>query len=67
MRGTAEELENLREEKADAERKEKATAEIIRQQKESIVTLEAKYKDEQSLRKKYYNTIEARMLMMTSL
>jgi hypothetical protein len=67
LRGTAEELENLREEKADAERKEKATAEIIRQQKESIVTLEAKYKDEQSLRKKYYNTIEARMLMMTSL
>jgi len=52
------ELEELRELKADVDRKDKAAAEIIKQQKDSIEELEGKYREEQTLRKRYFNMME---------
>ena len=52
------ELEGLRELRADVERKDKQTAEIIKHQSASIAELEAKYTEESSLRKRYFNMME---------
>ncbi|XP_008781684.1 kinesin-like protein KIN-14I isoform X2 [Phoenix dactylifera] len=52
------ELEELREFKEDIDRKNEQTAEILRRQGAQLVELEALYKEEQILRKRYYNTIE---------
>ena len=53
-----EELESLRELRADIERKEKQTAEIIKRQSATIEDLEAKYQEESTLRKRYFNMME---------
>ncbi|KAG1326820.1 kinesin-like protein KIN-14I [Cocos nucifera] len=52
------ELEELRELKEDIDRKNEQTAEILRRQGAQLVELEALYKEEQILRKRYYNMIE---------
>eukprot|EP00958_Prasinococcus_capsulatus_P007212 scaffold668_cov385-Prasinococcus_capsulatus_cf.AAC.17 len=52
------ELEELREMKADVQRKEKQNAQIITRQGEQIAELEALYKEEQVLRKRYFNMME---------
>ena len=53
-----EELESLRELRADIERKEKQTADIIKRQSATIEDLEAKYQEESTLRKRYFNMME---------
>ena len=53
-----EELEALREMKADVERKEKYTADIIKNQSAAIAELEKKYQEESTLRKRYFNQME---------
>eukprot|EP00899_Mesostigma_viride_P014526 jgi/Mesvir1/23074/Mv10000-RA.2 len=52
------ELQELREFKADVDRKDAQTAVVIRQQGERITELERLYKDEQKLRKQYFNAME---------
>ncbi|XP_062184363.1 kinesin-like protein KIN-14I [Phragmites australis] len=52
------ELDELREFKADVDRKNQQTAEILKRQGAQLVELENLYKQEQVLRKRYYNTIE---------
>nr|XP_029118654.1 kinesin-like protein KIN-14I isoform X2 [Elaeis guineensis] len=52
------ELEELRELKEDIDRKNEQTAEILRRQGAQLVELEVLYKEEQILRKRYYNMIE---------
>ncbi|XP_074560216.1 kinesin-like protein KIN-14I [Curcuma longa] len=52
------ELEELREFKADIDRKNEQTVAILKKQGAQIIELEALYKEEQILRKRYYNTIE---------
>lgn len=52
------ELDELREMKADIERKEKQHAEIISRQGAQLNELEALYKEEQVLRKRYFNQME---------
>eukprot|EP00850_Spirogloea_muscicola_P016207 SM000130S27094 [mRNA] locus=s130:100733:108576:+ [translate_table: standard] len=52
------ELEGLREEKEDWSRKEAASAEVIRKQGEQIAELEMLYKEEQLLRRRYFNMME---------
>eukprot|EP00850_Spirogloea_muscicola_P012692 SM000083S22739 [mRNA] locus=s83:230146:240228:+ [translate_table: standard] len=52
------ELEGLREEKEDWNRKEAASAEVIRKQGEQIAELELLYKEEQLLRRRYFNMME---------
>ena len=54
----AAELDELREMKADIERKEKQHAAIISKQGAQINELEALYKEEQVLRKRYFNQME---------
>ena len=53
-----EELAELRELKADIERKEKQTAEMLKTQATRIQELEAKYQEESTLRKRYFNQME---------
>ena len=53
-----EELEQLREFKADVDRKDKQTAEIIKSQSAAIAELEGKYLEELTLRKRYFNMME---------
>jgi hypothetical protein len=53
-----EELEHLRDLRADVERNDKLTAEIIRSQSEKIVDLDRKYVEECTLRKRYFNQME---------
>ncbi|KAG0454497.1 hypothetical protein HPP92_023789 [Vanilla planifolia] len=53
-----EELEELREIKKDIDRKNEQTAALFKRQGAQISELEALYKEEQILRKKYYNVIE---------
>ena len=53
-----EELAELRELKADVERKEKQTAEMLKTQATRIQELEAKYQEESMLRKRYFNQME---------
>jgi len=52
------ELEDLREMKADMERKDAQTSAIIKRQAEQIEQLENLYREEQILRKKYFNKME---------
>ncbi|PKA52840.1 Kinesin-like calmodulin-binding protein like [Apostasia shenzhenica] len=52
------ELDELREMKEDIDRKNEQTAVILKKQVAQLVELEALYKEEQVLRKRYYNIIE---------
>eukprot|EP00976_Prorocentrum_cordatum_P103658 1193556-Prorocentrum_minimum.AAC.10 len=54
----ATELEELRELKADMDRKDAQTSAIIKRQAEQIEQLENLYREEQILRKKYFNMME---------
>uniref|UniRef100_A0A1D1YVK4 Kinesin-like calmodulin-binding protein n=1 Tax=Anthurium amnicola TaxID=1678845 RepID=A0A1D1YVK4_9ARAE len=58
LQNNLQELEELRELKEDIDRKNEQTAAILRRQGDQIVELEALYKEEQVLRKRYFNTIE---------
>ncbi|THU58137.1 hypothetical protein C4D60_Mb03t11010 [Musa balbisiana] len=58
LQNNAKELEELREWKADIDRKNEQTAAILKKQGAQLIELEALYKEEQVLRKKYYNMIE---------
>ncbi|MQL94013.1 hypothetical protein Taro_026663, partial [Colocasia esculenta] len=58
LQNNLKELDELRELKEDIDRKNEQTAAILRRQGEQIVELEALYKEEQVLRKRYFNTIE---------
>lgn len=52
------ELEELREMKEDINRKNEQTAAILKMQGTQLAELESLYKEEQVLRKRYFNTIE---------
>ncbi|ONK70201.1 uncharacterized protein A4U43_C05F31310 [Asparagus officinalis] len=52
------ELEELREMKEDIDRKNEQTAAILKRQATQLVEIEALYKEEQVLRKRYYNMVE---------
>ncbi|EES13049.1 hypothetical protein BDA96_06G280500 [Sorghum bicolor] len=58
LQSSLKELDELREFKADVDRKNQQTAEILKRQGAQLVELENLYKQEQVLRKRYYNTIE---------
>ncbi|XP_010928759.1 kinesin-like protein KIN-14I isoform X2 [Elaeis guineensis] len=58
LQNNLKELEELREFKEDIDRKNEQTAEILKKQGAQLVELEALYKEEQILRKRYYNMIE---------
>nr|CAB3486087.1 unnamed protein product [Digitaria exilis] len=58
LQNSLKELDELREFKADVDRKNQQTAEILKRQGAQLVELENLYKQEQVLRKRYYNTIE---------
>lgn len=45
----------------DVDRKNQQTAEILKRQGAQLVELENLYKQEQVLRKRYYNTIEGKL------
>ncbi|KAL5707342.1 Kinesin-like protein KIN-14E [Ranunculus cassubicifolius] len=52
------ELEELREMKEDIDRKNEQTASLLKKQGAQLLEMEALYKEEQVLRKRYFNTIE---------
>lgn len=52
------ELEELREMKEDIDRRNEQTAAILKKQAMQLIEIEALYKEEQVLRKRYYNMIE---------
>lgn len=52
------ELEELREMKEDIDRKNEQTAAILKKQAAQLFEIEALYKEEQVLRKRYYNMVE---------
>ncbi|OAY80722.1 Kinesin-like calmodulin-binding protein [Ananas comosus] len=58
LQNNVKELEELREFKADIDRKNEQTAAILQKQGAQLAELEALYREEQILRKRYYNTIE---------
>ncbi|KAJ7514668.1 hypothetical protein O6H91_23G054700 [Diphasiastrum complanatum] len=58
LRGNIQELDNLREMKEDLDRKDAQSVEMIKWQANRISELETLYKDEQVLRKRYYNLME---------
>nr|AEV41045.1 putative kinesin motor domain-containing protein [Oryza minuta] len=58
LQNSLKELDELREFKADVDRKNQQTAEILKRQGAQLIELENLYKQEQVLRKRYYNTIE---------
>ncbi|XP_058073306.1 kinesin-like protein KIN-14I [Magnolia sinica] len=58
LQNSLRELEELREMKEDIDRKNEQTAAILKKQGAQLVELEALYKEEQVLRKRYFNTIE---------
>lgn len=58
LKNNLKELEELREMKEDIDRKNEQTAAILKMQGAQLVELEALYKEEQILRKRYFNTIE---------
>nr|CAD1820588.1 unnamed protein product [Ananas comosus var. bracteatus] len=58
LQNSVKELEELREFKADIDRKNEQTATILQKQGAQLAELEALYREEQILRKRYYNTIE---------
>ncbi|KAJ6809319.1 kinesin-like protein KIN-14I [Iris pallida] len=58
LQNNLKELDELREMKEDVDRKNEQTAMILKKQAAQLVEFEALYKEEQILRKRYYNTIE---------
>ncbi|KAL2609200.1 hypothetical protein R1flu_027773 [Riccia fluitans] len=52
------ELDELREMKEDIDRKNEQTAAIVKRQADQIIELEGHYKEEQVLRKRYFNMME---------
>ncbi|XP_042494807.1 kinesin-like protein KIN-14I isoform X2 [Macadamia integrifolia] len=58
LQRNSKELEELREMKEDIDRKNEQTAAILKRQGAQLVELEALYKEEQVLRKRYFNIIE---------
>ncbi|XP_043815036.1 kinesin-like protein KIN-14E isoform X3 [Manihot esculenta] len=58
LQNNMKELEELREMKEDIDRKNEQTAAILKMQGAQLAELEVLYKEEQVLRKRYYNTIE---------
>lgn len=58
LQGSLKELEELREMKEDIDRKNAQTALILKKQGEQLAELERLYKEEQVLRKRYFNMME---------
>eukprot|EP00250_Pteridium_aquilinum_P011824 c20331_g1_i1 orf=2-3601(-) len=58
LQGSLKELEELREMKEDIDRKNAQTASILKKQAEQLAELESLYKEEQVLRKRYFNMME---------
>lgn len=58
LQGSLKELEELREMKEDIDRKNAQTAAILKKQAEQLAELETLYKEEQVLRKRYFNMME---------
>ncbi|GAB2260134.1 hypothetical protein Droror1_Dr00010989 [Drosera rotundifolia] len=58
LQDSMKELEELREMKEDIDRRNEQTAAILKMQGAQLAELEALYKEEQSLRKRYFNMIE---------
>lgn len=58
LQNNLKELEELREMKEDIDRKNAQTAAILKMQGAQLAELEVLYKEEQVLRKRYFNTIE---------
>ncbi|XP_050227524.1 kinesin-like protein KIN-14E [Mercurialis annua] len=58
LQNNLKELEELREMKEDIDRKNEQTATILKMQGAQLAELDALYKEEQVLRKRYFNTIE---------
>ncbi|KAK6916933.1 MyTH4 domain [Dillenia turbinata] len=58
LQNSLKELEELQEMKEDINRKNEQTAAILKMQGAQLAELEALYKEEQVLRKRYFNTIE---------
>ncbi|MED6123271.1 Kinesin-like protein KIN-14E [Stylosanthes scabra] len=58
LKNNLRELEELREMKEDIDRKNKQTAAILKMQASQLADMELLYKEEQVLRKRYFNTIE---------
>ncbi|KAJ6313902.1 hypothetical protein OIU78_017537 [Salix suchowensis] len=58
LQNNLKELEELREMKEDIDRKNEQTASILKMQASQLAELEVLYKEEQVLRKRYFNTIE---------
>ncbi|ESW30047.1 hypothetical protein PHAVU_002G120200 [Phaseolus vulgaris] len=58
LKNNLDELEELREMKEDIDRKNEQTAVILKMQAAQLAEMELLYKEEQVLRKRYFNTIE---------
>eukprot|EP00250_Pteridium_aquilinum_P014169 c21823_g2_i1 orf=1-2673(-) len=58
LQGSMKELEELREMKEDIDRKNEQTAAILKRQADQLAGLEVLYKEEQILRKRYFNMME---------
>lgn len=58
LQGSVKELEELREMKEDIDRKNEQTAAILKRQADQLAGLEELYKEEQRLRKRYFNMME---------
>ncbi|CAK9321347.1 unnamed protein product [Citrullus colocynthis] len=58
LQNNLKELEELREMKEDIDRKNEQTAKILKMQGAQLAEMEALYKEEQVLRKRYFNMIE---------
>ncbi|MED6223120.1 Kinesin-like protein KIN-14E [Stylosanthes scabra] len=58
LKNNLRELEELREMKEDIDRKNKQTTAILKMQASQLADMELLYKEEQVLRKRYFNTIE---------
>ncbi|BAT99834.1 Kinesin-like protein [Vigna angularis] len=58
LKNNLDELEELREMKEDIDRKNEQTAAILKMQAAQLAEMELLYKEEQVLRKRYFNTIE---------
>ncbi|KAG5123734.1 hypothetical protein JHK82_030471 [Glycine max] len=58
LKNNLDELEELREMKEDIDRKNEQTAAILKMQAVQLAEMELLYKEEQVLRKRYFNTIE---------
>ncbi|KAL9229698.1 hypothetical protein vseg_005137 [Gypsophila vaccaria] len=58
LQSSLKELDDLREMKADVDRKNEQTASILKMQATQLAELEVLYKEEQSSRKRYFNIIQ---------